>query len=321
MGNGALVMYVGLYPSGVFGHSDGQGWQGMINHAHVVRTGGAVSPGASVNNTEPALQNSNATPTILIAGATGYVGGRLLKRLEKAGQRVRCLARRPESLRAQVAAETEVVAGDVLDPASLAAALQGIETAYYLVHSMGSSGDFEAEDREAAHNFATAARAAGVRKIIYLGGLGASDEQLSAHLRSRHEVGRILRESGVAVIEFRASIVIGSGSLSFEMIRSLTERLPIMIAPLWVGTQAQPIAVEDLLAYLVEALAWQTEQSRIFEIGGADQASYGAIMAGIRAAAGLAAAHYSGARPDPASFQSLAGADYAALCADRAQAG
>jgi uncharacterized protein YbjT (DUF2867 family) len=191
---------------------------------------------------------------------------------------LRCLARNPATLRHKAAETTELVAGDVLDSVSLSAALEGVHTAYYLVHSMGSDGDFELEDRQGAANFAAAARAAGVQKIIYLGGLGESEEDLSAHLRSRHEVGRILRESGVPVVEFRASIVIGSGSLSFEMIRALVERLPIMIAPRWVATPAQPIAIEDLLAYLAEALELPASQAQIFEIGGTEQASYGEIM-------------------------------------------
>ncbi len=223
-------------------------------------------------------QVSNQRPLVLLTGATGYVGGRLLKNLEGSGYRLRCLARRPEALRSRVATATEVVAGDLLDPASLGAALQEVQTAYYLVHSMSTGGNFEAEDRRAAHNFGTAARAAGVQQIIYLGGLGESDESLSPHLRSRHEVGHILRESGVPVIEFRASIVIGSGSLSFEMIRALTERLPMMIAPRWVATPAQPIAIEDLLAYLIEALKLPLGQNQTFEIGGTEQASYGEIM-------------------------------------------
>lgn len=201
-----------------------------------------------------------------------------MQNLEHAGQRLRCLARNPATLRSKAAATTEVVGGDVLDAASLSAAMEGVHTAYYLVHSMGSNGDFELEDRQAAQNFAAAARAAGVQKIIYLGGLSESEEDLSAHLRSRHEVGRILRESGVPVIEFRASIVIGSGSLSFEMIRALVERLPVMIAPKWVATPAQPIAIEDLLDYLAEALELPTGETHIFEIGGADRASYGEIM-------------------------------------------
>ncbi len=163
---------------------------------------------------------------ILLTGATGYVGGRLLQSLENQGYRLRCLARRPDFLKPKVASSTEVVAGDVLDRASLDAALRGVGIAYYLVHSMGATGSFEDDDRTAARNFAGAAKAAGVERIIYLGGLGDDTETLSPHLRSRQEVGQILRQSGVPVLEFRASIVIGSGSLSFEMIRSLVERLP-----------------------------------------------------------------------------------------------
>ncbi|QQS48125.1 MAG: SDR family oxidoreductase [Acidobacteriota bacterium] len=215
---------------------------------------------------------------ILLTGATGYVGGRLLKALETTGCRLRCLARNVEYLRPRVSSAVELVAGDMLDKSSLIPALDGVNTAYYLIHSMGAAGDFEQEDRLAARNFGETARAAGVRRIIYLGGLGDSESDLSPHLRSRQEVGRILRESGVEVIEFRASIVIGSGSLSFEMIRTLTERLPIMIAPRWVATLAQPIAIEDLIAYLVAALDLAPEASRIFEIGGDDRASYGDIM-------------------------------------------
>src|SRR5436190_8021170 len=215
---------------------------------------------------------------ILLTGATGYVGGRLLSALEQHGQRVRCLARRPEFLKPRVAAGTEVVTGDVLDRHSLDDAMRGVKVAYYLVHSMGSAGSFEANDRAGARNFAAAARAAGVQRIIYLGGLGNDQESLSPHLRSRQEVGQILRESGVPVIEFRASVVIGSGSLSFEMIRALVERLPVMICPRWVATLAQPIGIDDLLAYLAAALQLPDGESRTFEIGGADQASYGDVM-------------------------------------------
>ena len=214
----------------------------------------------------------------LLTGASGYIGGRLLKSLEKKGCSLRCLARNPEYLRQRAGSNVELVTGDVLDKSTLIPALQGIHTAYYLVHSMGAAGDFEEEDRKAARNFGAAAYEAGVQRIIYLGGLGVSERGLSAHLRSRLEVGRILRESGVPVVEFRASIVIGSGSLSFEMIRTLTERLPVMIAPRWMATLAQPIAIEDLIAYLATALELPVEQSRIFEIGGSDQVSYGDIM-------------------------------------------
>jgi uncharacterized protein YbjT (DUF2867 family) len=170
-----------------------------------------------------------------------------------------------------------VVAGDVLKPETLAPALDGVSTAYYLIHSMGSVQDFEERDRTAARNFAMEAGKAGVRRIIYLGGLAHGDD-LSPHLRSRHEVGQLLRESGVPVLELRASIVIGSGSLSFEVIRALVERLPVLIAPRWVDVEAQPIAIDDLLAYLTAALDAPLEESCVFEIGGADRVSYGDLM-------------------------------------------
>jgi uncharacterized protein YbjT (DUF2867 family) len=217
-------------------------------------------------------------PLILLTGATGYVGGALLPLLARAGHRVRCLARRPDAVVVPPGAEVEVVAGDVFDPPSLAAALVGVTTAYYLVHSMAAAGDFEARDREAARNFGAAARAAGVRRIIYLGGLGDESAALSSHLRSRHEVGALLCAPGVPVVEFRASIVIGAGSLSFEMIRALVERLPVMVAPRWVSVLAQPIAISDLLRYLLAALDLAPGQEQVFEIGGADRVSYGGLM-------------------------------------------
>jgi len=166
----------------------------------------------------------------------------------------------------------------VLNRASLDAALRGVDAAYYLVHSMGATGDFEAQDRDAAGHFAAAARAATVKRIIYLGGLGDDASGLSQHLRSRHEVGEILRAAGVPVIEFRASIIIGSGSLSFEMIRALVERLPVMVTPRWVHVPAQPIAVDDVLAYLVAALELPVTASLTFEIGGPERVSYGDLM-------------------------------------------
>ena len=215
---------------------------------------------------------------ILIAGATGYVGGELLKRLLDAGYRLRCLARRPEALRAKALPGLEVVEGDVLNSESVRAAMAGVSSAYYLVHSMGSTQSFEEQDRRGAQNFANAARDAGVHRIIYLGGLGRSSDQLSQHLRSRQEVGQILRSAGIPVIEFRASVVIGSGSLSFEMIRALVERLPVMIAPRWVSVEAQPIAIADLLAYLLAAIRHPINTNEIYEIGGSDRVSYGGLM-------------------------------------------
>jgi len=217
-------------------------------------------------------------PRVLLTGATGYVGGRLLKALEQGGLPVRCLARRPALLQARVDPATEVVAGDVLDADSLAPALAGVKVAYYLVHSMGSEGAFEDDDRLAARNFGAAAQAAGVQRIIYLGGLGFSGAALSPHLRSRQEVGEVLRASGVPVLEFRASIVLGSGSLSFELIRALVERLPFMITPRWVEVLSQPIAIEDLVAYLLAAAELPFQGNPIFEIGGTDRVTYGGIM-------------------------------------------
>jgi uncharacterized protein YbjT (DUF2867 family) len=171
-----------------------------------------------------------------------------------------------------------LVAGDVLDPESLPLAFKGVGTAYYLIHSMGTARDFERDDRQAAANFAAAAKQAGVRRIIYLGALGNPKHALSEHWRSRQETGEVLRASGIQVIEFRASIIIGSGSLSFELIRALVERLPIMVCPKWVATLTQPIAIEDVLEYLLGALDLADGESRIFEIGGPDRVCYGDIM-------------------------------------------
>ena len=193
---------------------------------------------------------------------------------------MRCLARSPEFLASRVGPETEIVQGDVLREETLGPALAGVDTAFYMVHSMGdsSSAGFEAQDLVAARNFATAAAKARVRRIIYLGALGNEGDGLSPHLRSRHEVGHVLRESGVPVIEFRAAVVIGSGSLSFEMLRSLVDRLPVMVTPRWVDVTSQPIAVDDLLSYLEAALELGTDESRLYEIGGADRISYGGLM-------------------------------------------
>ncbi|MCY4076557.1 MAG: SDR family oxidoreductase [Acidobacteria bacterium] len=216
-------------------------------------------------------------PSILLTGATGCIGGRLLQALEARGDRVRCMTRHPGALAAQVGPGTGVVFGDCLDPASLAGPCAGIETAYYLVHSMGGTADFAAQDRAAAQHFGSAARAAGVRRIVYVGGLGAA-AGLSRHLRSRHETGDVLRQSGVPVIELRSGIVLGPGSLSFELIRALVERLPAMLCPSWVRTPTQPIALADLVAYLVGVLDLPHGASRRFDVGGADVVSYDAIM-------------------------------------------
>jgi len=219
------------------------------------------------------------TPLVLLTGATGYVGSRLLPLLEERLLRVRCLARKPDKLRPKVAESTEILRGDVLDRPSLDEALVGVTTAYYLVHLMASSANFEKQDREAAENFGAAAKQAGVQRIIYLGGLGEeADPKLSPHLRSRHEVGQVFRDSGVETIEFRASVVVGNGSLSFDLIQSLTNRLPVMICPRWLATPTQPIAVQDVLAYLMEAMDLPPGESRVLEIGSSDVVTYGQLI-------------------------------------------
>ena len=231
-------------------------------------------PGISITTQEEFKKNN----LILLTGPTGYVGGRLLKVLEENQFRLRCLARQPELLRPRVDSKTDVVKADVLDRNSLFSAMHGVKIAFYLVHSMGSAESFEENDRIAAQNFGEIAKEAGVERIIYLGGLGNEKEVLSSHLRSRQEVGYILRASNVPVIEFRASIVIGSGSLSFEMIKSLVVRLPIMLIPKWALMSAQPIAIDDLISYLIEALYKTDNANHLFEIGGFDQVSYIDIM-------------------------------------------
>ena len=215
--------------------------------------------------------------TILLTGATGYVGGRLLHRLVKEGHPVRCLTRRPEMLTRLVPRDVEIVPGDLLEPESLSGALAGVQIAYYLVRSMDASRSFEALDRRAATNFATAAAEAGVRHIVYLSGLG-SGADLSAHLASRHEVGDILRSSGAVTTELRASIVIGAGSASFETVRAVVERLPAIPAPKWVDTAAQPIAIDDVIDYLLTVLIPQPTRSAVFEIGGGDRVTYAEVM-------------------------------------------
>ena len=210
---------------------------------------------------------------ILLTGATGYVGGRLLTRLEATGRRVRCLARNPANLKGRVSDSTEVVAGDLLNADSLLSAMQDVHTAYYLVHALASGKQFEEEELASARNFADAARKCGVKRIIYLGGLG-DDDNLSPHLRTRQEVGRILSETGIQTIEFRAGIIIGSGSLSFEIVRTLVGRLPVMITPKWTKTRTQPISIVNVLEYLLEAKDLDSTESLIVEIGGPDILQY-----------------------------------------------
>ncbi len=224
---------------------------------------------------------------VLVTGATGYIGGRLVPRLLQRGHAVGCFARDAERLAGRFP-NAEIFEGDLFDEEALSAALRDVEAAYYLIHFMGSRGrDFADLDRRGAEAFGRAARQRGVRRIVYLGGLGADDDRLSKHLRSRHEVGETLRRSGVPVTEFRAAMIVGSGSASFEMMRYLTERLPAMIAPKWVDTPCQPVYVRDVLAYLEAELERAGDGPAIFEIGGADVLSYKTMMLRYAAIRGL----------------------------------
>lgn len=222
---------------------------------------------------------SDLPQRVVVTGATGYVGGRLIPLLLARGYRVRVLVRDAGSLEGRSwRDQVEVAIGDVLVPETLPAVMADVDAAYYLIHSMSSHADFAQRDMRAARNFAQAAAAEGVARIIYLGGLGKASGELSEHLRSRQETGAALREAGVPVTEFRASILVGSGSVSFEMIRGLTERLPAMICPRWVYTRTQPIAIDDALAYLVTALETPESAGQIIEIGGDDVLTYKDMM-------------------------------------------
>jgi uncharacterized protein YbjT (DUF2867 family) len=235
-----------------------------------------------------AILNNPQVTKILVTGATGYIGGRLVPRLLAAGYPVRLLVR--DTLRLQGRPwldQVEIVQGDVLKPETLPAALAGAEVAYYLVHSMSGSADFHERDLIAARNFGTAARAAGVQRIVYLGGLGDPQTELSKHLRSRQQTGAALGEAGVPVTEFRAAVIVGSGSLSFEMVRYLTERVPVMVCPSWVFTRVQPIGIEDVLRYLLASLETPQSAGQVIEIGGADVLTYGDMMLGYAQERGL----------------------------------
>jgi len=242
--------------------------------AGVAQTGGMP--------TEPQL--------VLVTGVTGYIGGRLVPELLKAGYAVRALARHPERLRDQPwrdAEGVEVVKGDASDPESLVSAMQGVDVAYYLIHALGTGRDFAARDRHTARIFGEAARTAGVSRIVYLGGLYPEGERLSDHLASRKEVGDILLASGVPTAVLQAAVILGSGSASFEMLRYLTERLPVMVTPKWLGSRIQPIAVRDVLHYLVGSASMPSSVNRAFDIGGPDVLTYREMMQRYAAVAGL----------------------------------
>ena len=215
--------------------------------------------------------------TILITGARGYVGSKLVDSLiRQTHHKLRCLVRQTKGSE-HWPDEVDVVVGDLADTGTLSQAIKGVDTAYYLIHSMAAKGDFVEKDRLIATQFSQAAKRAGVKRIVYLGGLG-SDETLSTHLASRQEVGRLLRESGIPTVEFRASVIIGPGSLSYELIRALVRRLPIMVIPKWVQMAAQPIAVDDVISYLQAALYLPEGKSEVYEIGGPDRLSYLDLM-------------------------------------------
>ncbi len=226
--------------------------------------------------------------TVLVTGATGYIGGRLVGRLLNTGYQVRTLVRDASRLQGrQWADHVEVVQGDVLDLDTLPAAMAGVDAAFYLIHSMRDGADFHYRDLLAAHNFGIAAREARVQRIVYLGGLGEPDTSLSPHLRSRQQTGAVLRDSGVQVTEFRAAVIVGSGGISFEMIRYLAERMPVMLCPRLINTRVQPIGVRNVLQYLVAALDTPQSAGEIVEIGGADVMTYGKMFMEYAAVRGL----------------------------------
>ncbi|MFT4606179.1 MAG: hypothetical protein ACI9W4_002927 [Rhodothermales bacterium] len=225
---------------------------------------------------------------ILVTGATGYIGGRLVPSLLAEGHQVRCFVRDASRLSTRSwENDVEVAEGDVLEADTLPPALDGIEVAYYLIHSLGAGGEYADRDRLAAANFANAAEKAGVGRIIYLGGINPKSDKRSEHLESRIETGETLRERSVPVTEFRAAVIVGSGSLSFELIRYLTERVPLLITPKWVRTKTQPIAVRNVLEYLTQALVVQESTGQILEIGGSEVLSYQDMFRGYARARGL----------------------------------
>ncbi len=227
-----------------------------------------------------------ASGRVLVTGASGYVGGRLVPELLGDGYSVRCVVRDPRKLdQAPWRSHVDVVRADI--GGDLAEAMDGIDVAVYLVHSIGEGPDWVARERAVAENFRCAAERSGVRRIVYLGGLGEDDSNLSDHLRSRHEVGKVLAGGSIEVVELRAAVVIGSGSASFEMLRYLTEVLPVMVTPKWVHTLCQPISIRDVLRYLVSAIGQPGRLTGILEIGGPDVVSYAQMMAIYAQQAGL----------------------------------
>jgi uncharacterized protein YbjT (DUF2867 family) len=218
---------------------------------------------------------------VLVTGASGFVGGRLCPALEAAGHEVLAMTRRPE----RYGGAGKAVPGDVHDPASLADALAGCDAAYYLVHSLGDA-NFQERDAEAARTFATAAADAGVGRIVYMGGLGDDADDLSAHLRSRREVEKLLGSAGVPVTTLRAGIIVGHGGISWEMTRQLVEHLPAMITPRWVRTRTQPIAIADVVRYLVGVLNVPETAGRAFDVGGPDVLEYVEMMRRVAAIEG-----------------------------------
>lgn len=225
------------------------------------------------------LHGGAKSDKLLVTGATGYIGGRLVQRLLDLGYRVRCLVRDPDRLQGRPWVDAvEVVKGDVLQVGTLGQAMEGVSMAYYLVHSLGGGAAFHNQDLAAASNFGEAARSAGVKRVVYLGGLATRSPELSEHLRSRQQTGDALRNSGVSVTEFRAGVIVGSGSVSFEMIRYLTERVPVMICPRWVYTKTQPIGIREVLDYLTAAIETPESDGLIIEIGGSEVVTYGDMM-------------------------------------------
>lgn len=240
---------------------------------------------------DPDAAPARTARTVAVTGATGYVGGRLVPRLLAAGHRVRCLVREPRKLDARPWRSTpglEVVRVELGDAAAVAAALSGADAAYWLVHSMIAQGaDYRRQDRELARTFARACAGAGVQRIVYLGGLGELGADLSEHLTSRREVEHELAAAGVPVTTFRAAMIIGSGSASFEILRYLVEHLPVMVTPRWVRTASQPIAIRNVLHYLVACLDQPATTGRTLDIGGAEVVSYHDLMQTMAAARGL----------------------------------